>query len=164
MSTRIDTDVYVTGNLNSQTLTIPAGTILNAAVNTAADIAATKLEHRHKLVYAQESGTNAADESRVLYVCYGATATVIAFEAGNVVAATGNATCTVDLKKNGSSILSAAISLDSTNAARVVEAGTLSNTALVDGDVLEITIDGTIGTGTLAKGIFASLIVDEKPN
>ena len=164
MSTRIDSDVYVNGNLNSLTMSIPAGTITNTAVNAAADIAATKLEHRSKILYAQESATNAADESRVVYCCYGATGTIIAFEAGSVVVATGNATCTVDLKKNGTSVLSAPITLDSTNTIMVAEAGTVTTTAIADGNVLEVVIDGTAGTGALAKGIFASIVLDEKAN
>lgn len=164
MSTRIDSDVYVAGNLNSQSLTVPVGTILDAAVNSAADIAATKLEHRHKLVYAQESATNAASEARAMFACYGATANVIAFEAGSVVAATGDSTVTVDLKKNGSSILTAVITLDSANTARVVESGVIATAGLVDGDVLEVVIVATAGTGTLPKGVFAGLVVDEKSN
>ena len=39
---------------------------------------------------------------------------------------------------------------------------TLSVTTLTDNDLLEVVIDGTIGTGTLPTGVFGDLRVKEK--
>lgn len=161
---RIESDVYVNGNLNALTMTIPSSTITNTMISGAADISATKLEHRHQIVYAQESATSAADESRVVHVCYGATGTLNAFEAGSVVAAEGDDTCTVNLKVNGTSVLNptTGISLTSSATAYISTSGTISSGSITDGDVVEITIDGTHSSGTLAKGVYASLVITEK--
>ena len=92
---------------------------------------------------------------------YGTTGTVVAFEVGSVTACTGDSTITVDLHKNGASILTGVITLDSANTAYIVEAGTLSSATLADGDVLEVVVNATVGTGTLGNGVFASCIIRE---
>lgn len=98
-----------------------------------------------------------------MFACYGTTATVLQFAAGSIAKAVGDSTVTIDLKKNGSSILSAVITLDSGNTNRLLETATLSSTALVAGDWLEIVITATVGTGTLPTGVFVRLLLDEDP-
>jgi len=161
MASQIRGDVHVEGSLTATTLGIPAGSVTNAGVAAAAGLSGSKLQHQYEKVYAQESGTAASDEARVVHVVQGATGTIEAFEAGSVVAAIGDDTCAVELLKNGTTVLSAAISLDSTSVAYIAEAGTVGTSAVVDGDVLEVSIDATHGTGTLAKGIFTCVKVRE---
>ncbi len=161
--TRFEGDIFVPGNISSRTLTIPAGTVLNAAVGSAAAIAATKTIQQHVLTVSQESGTAVPDEEFVVHCVYGATATAVAFEAGAVVASAGAATVSVDLHKNGTTVLSAAITLNSSQTAYETVTATISTTAYTDGDVLEVIIDGTVGGGTLAKGVFATLVLREVP-
>ena len=160
-TTRFESDLHVAGGISSETMSIPAATVTNAMVNGSAGIATTKLVHRYHAMYAQESATTAADEARPLFVVYGATGTVQSFKAGSVVANIGDSAVEVDLLKDGVSILTAVISLDSTNAAYTPEAGTINTAAVVAGDVLEVSIDATIGTGTLALGVYCELMVDE---
>jgi len=161
MASQLKGDIHVEGSLTATTLGIPSGTVVNDDVAAAAAIAASKLQHQYEKVYSQESATSAADEARVAHVVQGATGTIEGFEAGSVVAAVGDDTCDVDLLKNGTTVLNAAITLDSTNVAYTVEAGTVGTSAVVDGDVLEIKIDATHNTGTLAKGIFACVKIRE---
>ena len=74
-----------------------------------------------------------------------------------------DSTVTVDVKKNGVSVLTAVITLDSANTARIAEDGTLDSgevTLAVD-DLLEIVIVATVGTGTLATGPFVDVVVEE---
>lgn len=158
--TKLDSDVYVTGNLSAQTLTVPANAVTNSAIPSAANIDGYKLKHFHRQVYAQESATTAASESRVVHHCL-ASGTVTDFYVGSVVVNGGAATVAVDLKKNGSSILSSAVTLSSSNTARVAVAGSISSASVVAGDVLEVTITATAGGGTLAKGVFASVNIHE---
>lgn len=158
---RIESDMHVAGNLSCNTVTLPAGAVSNVDVASGASIATTKLQHRYSRTYSQESATNAADESRVLFTTYGATGTVISFKAGAVVAATGNATCSVDLKKNGTSILASALSLTSSQTAYAELTATISTASIVAGDNLEVAIDGNVGSGALAKGVYCTLVVDE---
>lgn len=161
LANQIIGDLNVRGNISSQTLTIPNVTVTDAMVAAAADIAATKLEHQYEKEYAQESATAAADESRVIHVVHGTTATLISFKVGSVAVAVGNSTVTVDLKKNGTTMLTGVITLDTANTVRVVEEASLSVTAMVAGDVLEVVIDATIGTGTLPKGVFCEAVIRE---
>lgn len=144
------------------TMYVPNLGIKNSEVAAAADILYSKLEHEHRCGYAQESATTAADEARVIYVCRGATGTALAFSAGCVVANIGDSKVEFDLLKNGVSILNAVIQVDSGDAAYAVVAGSFSSTALVAGDKLEVSINATVGTGTLGKGAFCSLSVSEK--
>lgn len=162
-ASRLDGDLYVVGNINSRTRTYPAGSISNADIAAAAAIAATKQIQQHVKHVSQESGTAVPDEEFCIHVVYGATGTAVAFEAGAVVPSVGGATVSVELHKNGTTILSSAITLNSNQTAYETVTATIGTTSLVDGDVLEVLIDGTVGGGTLAKGVFASLVLREVP-
>jgi hypothetical protein len=157
---RFEENVHVAGTISAENFTPPDGCIDNDAIEAAAGIAATKLEHQVPLTWGQPN-TSCTDETRVIHTTYGNTGTIVNFEAGSIAACAGAATVTVDLKKNGTTCLSAVITLDSANSARVAEAGTLSVTTLADGDVLEVVIDGTAGGGTLATGVFCTAIIRE---
>jgi len=161
--TELEGPVHVKGMLTAASVVLPAGTVTDAMVNASAAIDADKLQHRHHVTWSNESATAAADGAWVVHVVRGTTASVVSFEAGCVVACVGAATVDVDLLKNGASILTAAISIDSGDAAYAKVVGTIASAALVDGDVLEISVDETAGGGTVGKGVFASLALDEDP-
>jgi hypothetical protein len=154
-------DMRIKGNLSCTTFTAPNGSIDNAAIEALAGIAANKLEHRYQPTFAQPN-TTAAAETHAIHVVYGTTGEVIAFRAGSIAACIGDSTVTVDLKKNGTTMLSSVITLDSGNTARVVEAGTISGAGtLAAGDLLEIVIAVSAGTGTLATGVYVQAIINE---
>jgi len=135
-----------------------AGFLKKEHVEASAGIEASKLEHQHRATYAQESATTAAAaEDRVVHVVKGTTGTLKTFSAGCVVANIGDSTIDVDLHKNGVSILTAAIEIDSGDAAYAIVAGIINTAAVVADDVLEVVVTVTAGTGTLGKGVFASL-------
>lgn len=136
-------------------MTMPSQTVGDAEVKTTDPIDAEKLEHQHRGVYAQESATTAADEARVVHVVVGTTGEIQAFQAGSVVACVGDDTVDVDLLKDGVSVLVAAITLDNANVAYTPEAATIDTAAVAAGDVLEVSIDATHNTGTLALGVYA---------
>lgn len=152
-------DVSILGNLTARTFTPPALSVSNAAIAAAAGIAATKIQKPRLIEYGQ-SGT-AASATIPIYVCNGATATIVSLKAGSIGLNVGDSTVTVDLKKNGASILSAVITLNASNVARVLEAATLASTSLVADDFLELVIVPTVGTGTLATGLFVQLEIHE---
>ena len=157
---RFEGDAYFAGNLGAKTFSPPAGSITNAAVAALAGIDSTKLEHQHRVGWSQANVTAAA-ETRVVYVCYGTAGTILDFRAGSIAKAVGDPTVTVNLRKNGTTVLSSVITLDSGNTNRVAEAGTLSVTTLAAGDVLEVVVAVSAGTGTLPTGLFASVTVEE---
>jgi hypothetical protein len=156
-----DGDVQIRGNLRCTTINLPALSVGDGNVNGSDPITAPKLQHQYTRTVAQLNGTAATAERRVLHVAYGATGTVVAFRAGLTVAAVGDATVTVDLYKNGVSILSATISLTSATAVNAKVAGALSGTSYVTGDVFEAVIAVSAGTGTLPQGVFTDLVVRE---
>jgi len=158
---RQEGDLHVNGTLTAKVMSPPDATITNAMVSTTADIASTKLEHQHAINYSQ-ANVAAADETRHIHEVYGASATLLDIRAGSIVAAIGDSTVTIDLKKNGASVLSAVITLDSTNTAYTAEAGTISSAALTNGDSLTLVVDATIGTGTLPTGLFVHVRLKEK--
>ena len=145
-------------------MNLPVDSVGDVDVQAAANISASKLEHQYEPVYRQVSTASAAVDRQVLHIVKGATGSIFDFRVGAVTAAIGDATATIDLKKNGTTILTATISLGSTTAAYILKtpAG-YTSTALVVGDVLEVHVTAaTIGTGTLALGLFAQLIIREK--
>lgn len=158
---RIEGDTYINGNIGASSMTIPSGSVTNAAVQSLAGIQAEKLENQNKIVLSQGSATTAAAETKPVFVITGATADIVSIKAGSVVANIGDSVCTVDLKKNGTTVLSAPITLDNGDAAYALVAGTVSSASLVQDDVVEIVVTATIGTGTLATGLFAVVVLHE---
>ncbi len=160
---RIDGDLTVGGTLTPKYINLPAGSVSNNSVEAGAAMDADKLEHQHQPCYAQESDTTAAAEDFVLHVIRGATGQMMAFSAGCVVANIGAAVVTVDLHKNGSSMLTAAITIDSGDAAYAIVEGTIdpAKEDLVVGDVLELVVTVAAGGGTLGKGVFAQAVIVE---
>ena len=86
---------------------------------------------------------------------------VDSFRAGSIAAAVGDSTVSVELKKNGTSVLAAAIALDNANTAYVPEAGSVNTPAYVAGDVFTVQVSISAGTGTLPQGVFASAVFQE---
>ncbi len=160
--TRVEGDLHVNGGLSAKTMTLAAASVADAQVSAGADIAATKVNHQHRAMFAQPN-TTATAETKIIYRCYGTTGTLIEFAAGSIAPCTGNATITVDLHKNGVTVLSAPITLDNANAARVAEVGTISDSALVAANVLEVIVAVAAGTGALGTGLFASATINEAP-
>jgi hypothetical protein len=159
----LNDNLQVNGQLSASQMIYPNGSIFDAAVNAAAAIQATKLQHQHRAMFAQGSSTTATAATQVVHSVYGASGSVIAFRAGCVVPCVGAATITVDLKKNGTSILSAPISLSSSQAARQLVAGTVTTPSLTQNDVLEVVITATAGGGTIGQGLFVETTVNEMP-
>jgi len=122
---------------------------------------ASIVNHQHTITYGQ-SGTATAVTIPV-HVVRGATATIRSFCAGTVVACTGPATVTVDLKINGDSALSAVITLDNGSVAYTPESGTISTSSLNVDDVLTIVVTASAGgSGVVGTGLFATVVLDEE--
>ena len=119
---------------------LPAGSITAAMIAAGAGLPAATLEHQHAETLAQQTDETARAEKRIIYSAYGATGTVVTFEAGCAVLCTSTATIDVDLLKNGTSILSSAISLDSADTVYGPVTASVSTSAYVDGDVFEVVI------------------------
>jgi len=154
MSFRIEEEGVFRGIVKFLNIILNAGCVADVHVAVDAAIAASKLQHQHRETCAQESGATAAAETRVVHVVKGTAGQVRTFQAGCVTPCLGDATITMDLLKNGASILTAAISLTSAQAAYDLVAGTIDTDTLEAGDVLEVAVTVNAGTGTLGVGVF----------
>lgn len=160
-TSNIQGNVNITGHLSAGSMTVPANTVLDDNVRSDADIEATKLQHQHQITRALSPHATAASTKReVLHSVYGATGTITSFSVGATVAPTGGDSVVVDLLKNGTTVLSGTVTLDSGNSNFVPEDGTVSVTSLVAGDVLEVNVSSV--SGTTCKGLYARLVVREK--
>jgi hypothetical protein len=135
--------------------------IADSDISGTANISASKVQHQHRQVYSQPN-TTSTTETRIIHVVNGASATITSFSAGSIVANVGGATVTVDLKKNGSSVLTSVITLNSSTVAYTPTLATLSTTTATTNDVFTIVITATVGGGTLATGVYASLNIYEQ--
>lgn len=159
-----DGNVYVNGNLACTTFSCPANTIDNAAMKAGAAgnyVDPTKLATRRITSYAQATGTDNVSVTQVLRVIYGATATLRAFRAYNYSTALSTDTTTIDLKKNGSTVLTAVITLNLAAGTTVTAAAGFTSAALVTGDKLTIVVTAT-GSDP-GQGLYVELIYDEDP-
>jgi len=143
--------LHVAGKLSAKTIVYPTGSIMPAA----------NQKHRYILHWSNESASAAADGAWVIHVVHGATATINSIKVGAVVACTGAGTVDFELLKNGATVLTAAVRIDSGDAAYALVAGSIASPFLSVGDVLEIAIDETAGGGVVAKGVFAVVELDE---
>lgn len=160
-----DGDHYFNGNLAAKTMTIPASSVTNSMVAAGAAIDPSKVKQRRYPSYSQVHGSAAATVRIPFYRCKGATAMINALRALVVVIPVGAATVSIQLKKNGSNILSSALVIDSANVAHTMEAAAgFTSAALVQGDVLELDITATAGGGTLPQGLYVEADVDEDPS
>jgi len=139
---------------------MPTGSVGNDQVEAAAGIDPTKLGHLHVVTRYFGSHTTDAAASRIVAHNAYVAGTLVAFVAGSTVAATSTGTATIEFKKNGTTVLSAAVVLDSGNTAFVVEAGTVSVSAYVAGDTFEAEITAVSGS-TVPKGVFFRAVFSE---
>lgn len=142
-------------------VTLPPNTFGNANVNGNDPIDNAKLYQQRTDRYAQPHGTAAVTYRGPIKRCR-ATGTVIDVKAGLVVPNVGAATVAVDILKNGTSILSAPISIG-VALAYAVSTGTVSVSALAANDVLEVSVTATAGGGTLGQGLFVEVASREQP-
>lgn len=157
--------VVVTGNLSSSTFSAPAGCISDAAVVVpsagANGINTTKLNHRQHVRYSQAEGTSIVTETRIVWLTNGTQASFISARAIEKTATSGGDTVTVDIRKNGTSILSGATPISVTGTSVVI--GTITTTSSTVGDYVEVVVTATHTSGTLGQGLYVDLIVDESP-
>jgi hypothetical protein len=150
MANRLDGDTVVNG-----TLTVQSGLNLSATTK----LPQANLSSQHNRTYGQAG--SAASATVVVHEVRGAAGRIRSVTAGSVAAAIGDSTVTVDVRKNGTTVLSSVITLDNGNSPYVSESGTVNAAGVAAGDVLTVVVAATIGTGTLPTGLFANVVIDE---
>ncbi len=159
-SSTITGDLIIRGNLHPTSFTPPSGSITDDAVLSAAGIAADKLEHQYvHTMWLCDHATDFAATRRAIHAVYGATCTLIGFSAGCTVLAGATTTVTIDLLKNGSTVLTTTITLDSTNTVYVLEDAVILTAAGVAGNLYEV--NATISGTNEPKGVYVQLALRE---
>lgn len=161
---RIQGNLRVIGRLIADYFDPPDESIGNGAIKSNANIDASKLEQTVRVPYSQV-GTAASVAGVVIHAVSGATARNLYAKAGSITAAVGAATVTIDIKKNGTSILTGGtpLTLDSGNTAYVAEDFSIATYTAVAGDVFTLVIVATAGGGTLPTGLYVEFEIDEVP-
>lgn len=142
----------------AQAITLPSSCVGNSNVTAGAGIDSSKLDHLHYAHQSQKNGTANVAQRELLHLVVGATGTLLSFKCWNTTAASGGDSTTVDLYKNGSTILSAAITLNAA-AGTTVQSGTFSSSSVVAGDKLELV--ATISGSNTGQGLNVQLGLDE---
>lgn len=141
--------------LVSDSLSLPAGCLRSTHFSTTSPVSASKKKIPHRRFALQQvHGSAATTERRVFFNCIGTTGVLRSVRAGVLVAAVGAATVTIDIYKNGSSVLSSVLTLDVNNAIRTEEVALLLDRDLAAGDLLEFVVVATAGGGTLPQGLY----------
>ena len=155
-----DGDLVVRGTLKASAFQPPNGSIGNNQVGSADPIDASKLKHQYLARLVQPSGSSATAVTQAVHHAHAA-GSVVGVEVGAVVAATGADTVTVDVKKNGTTVLSGVVTLDSSTAAYAAVLGAVAVTAYAAGDTFTAVVTPAHSTGTLPQGLFVSLVLRE---
>lgn len=157
---RVAGDLIVLGAILGPTeIDYPGGSIVNADVSGSAAIAASKCQRSLSIPICQVS--TAADETRFARVIRGATGTLRDFRGGCFEASIGASVVTLDLKKNGASVLASVVTLNVSTGTGTVP-GVITIPAVVVGDILTVVINGEwSGSDALAKGVWAQVELDE---
>jgi hypothetical protein len=158
MST-INDDLYIAGHLSSRTFTPAVGSVVNASVT--GPIAASKNERAISICYSQARGVDNVDARTIVHRVHGAVGTLKSVSAKNAVTAQNSDTTTVDLLLNGSSMLTAPISIAAADTTDL-KSGTLASDTLAVGDILEVVTNAT-GSDP-GEGIAAFVEIDEDYN
>ena len=162
MATQFTELVTCSGGLQvSGVLALPTLCVGDAQINPSNPVTALKMEHRFMPRVSQPFGTAAIVERKAVHRARAAGA-VTAFWVGSTAANVGAATVTIDLLKNGVTVLVSPVVLTSANAAFVAVAASLAaGAAYAAGDVIEVSITVAAGGGTLAQGVFGEPVLTE---
>lgn len=142
---------------------IQQGSITGNLISLTAAIPAACMQHCFKpgTDYGTKIGDAPTTVEKIVYVASG-NGSVNGFH-GLVNTAGSAASITMDLKKNGSSILSGAITITNATGNRVVVDGTVTSTSFVAGDVFSMLLTESSSTGMEGPYSWASITENSQP-
>lgn len=142
-------------------LTLPASSVGDNNVSAGSPLAVDKTTHQINKTYTQKHGTAvASDPGSVIHIA-GSAGVVQSVKVSVRTIPIGAATVTVDVKKNGTTILTGVVTIDNANVAYTAETGAITTTAYVNGDFFEVVLVATAGGGTLPQGIGVEVVFRE---
>lgn len=166
---QIRSDLYIQGVLSALDIQYPNGSIVNADINALAAIDAGKMTHRFAIPYIQADGSDVAAAIVPVHIVRGTSATIEDIEVVCVDSPSGgDKAFTVDLQYGNastalSSVLSSAITYDSSKSDLEVASGTLSTTSLSAADTLVVVVAVSGSTGSQGQGLIVNVALTEDP-
>lgn len=156
-------NLQVLDRLVAKTFKCADSQITNDQINQAAPIKNDKYLREFKLEQAQDYATTVASKRTVVHGAKGLGVILLVRATLAALACSGAATITVDLLKNGSSILSSVLTFNSTTGTtlRAFLDATISVTSYAADDVFEFNVVATAGGGTIGKGLYCEAILQE---
>lgn len=154
-------DIYMGGVLVvTGGFTLPDNAVSNAKVVAGAEIDAAKLMHQHQKEKVLSNHATSVVAQRVgIHKAVGV-GTIVDFRADVTVAAGAGGVATIDLLKNGVSVLSAPITINDTIATYTAVVAAIASAGYTYGDRFDVEVAGIVGT--TAKGVVAYLTTREK--
>lgn len=160
---QINDDFYVHGDFRADSMQVPYNTIGDPHIAASLGIIQyNKLQQQRAAKYTQKYGTAVVSERTGIHIGVGS-GTIQNFFAVLAVPCVGAATVTVDLLKNGVSVLSGIITFNSGVTAFTSVLGTLSGSTYLASDVYEVNVTATAGGGTIGQGLTVMLYTKESP-
>lgn len=134
------------GSINNPgSIEYPALSITNAHVSTSAAIAGSKMQRNAPWLGSQQGA--AADRTVQVFMKGAATLAMFTLWCGTP--PSGANTVTIDLQKNGATVLTAVVTFNSSTTGNTEYTGTIDTTALADGDRLAVVINETTSGTTV---------------
>jgi len=160
-SVRVEDNIVYGGALTGPANSIPVEQ-LNPGNDGAdhGDLQMRQMIHKH--VTSDLTTAIAASCAGILHVAYKAGVVLQAWALA-VTVPTDAADITVDIKKNGTTILTATFDVDSGSTNYTKETGTINDSAVAAGDVFTWHVTVNAGAGTNAKGVAVGMVLYEKP-
>ena len=163
MATNTDSEQMFSGKVTFYGPTIlPAACIGGTQMNPSDPVPVAAVSHRFEPRLAQAFGAAAVAERRVVHHANRAGG-LSSVSAGAVLPNVGAATYTVDVYKNGVTMLIAPLVVTSATVAYGSVTATLAVTTFAAGDVIEVVLTVAAGGGTLAQGVFVKPVIYELP-
>lgn len=145
------------------TVALPDNCIGDGQVSPNDPLDCDKVRHQYAGSLVQAHGTAAVAERRIVRVVQG-DGEIVSVNTVPVVAATGDSKVTIDVKLNGTTVLTGTYLIDSGDAAYDLVPGTLvASPDIVAGDVIEVIQTVSAGTGTLPQGLATVVETREDP-
>ena len=154
-------DMHVPGLLTMDAINLPVSAVGDTEIDPARPISALKVEKQYIVEHKQAGAV--VNKLEPVHVAFGATGELVSVEAGTIVLCTGTSTITIDVLKNGVTVLSAPLVLDSANTIRVLEAAGINPAAdsYVAEDWFDVQITIATPTGAVGQGLIVRLIFRE---
>lgn len=163
---QINDSLLVQGNLTvTGSFTPPPNSITTAAFAAAAEsrLEATKQVHRHRYTFALAATEEPVNKTQLLGMSLFA-GQIKHVRTRHQVAPTADANTTINLRKNGASVLASGTPIDLNAAAGTnVQAGSITTIDYVAGDVFDVVITASAGAGAKGQGLIIELEVEEQP-